>query len=104
MKKQMKNSPHAGHSAAPLGATCVDGGVNFSLFCRAGAGVELLLFDHVDDARPARVVSLDPVTNRTYHYWHVFLSGVKPGQIYAYRAAGPFDPASGKRFDPTKLL
>jgi isoamylase len=28
----------------------------------------------------------------------------RPGQIYAYRADGPFDPERGLRFDPTKAL
>ncbi len=42
--------------------------------------------------------------NRTYHYWHIFVPGVQPGQIYGYRAQGPYDPADGMRFDPTKVL
>ena len=61
---------HAGHSS-PLGATVVAGGVNFSLFSRSATGVELLFFDREGDSRPVRVTRLDPVTNRTYHYWHV---------------------------------
>ncbi len=65
--------------------------------------MELLLFDRVDDA-PARVIPIDPATNRTYHYWHIFVSGVQPGQMYGYRMHGSWDPASGMRFDPTKLL
>jgi glycogen operon protein len=92
-----------GH-ASPLGATVVDGGVNFSVFSRNAAGVALLFFDHEDDARPARVIRLDAATNRTYHYWHVFVRGVQPGQIYGYRVHGPFDPGRGMRFDPTKVL
>jgi len=94
---------NAGHSS-PLGATVVDGGVNFSLFSRSATGVELLLFDREDDARPARVISIDPATNRTYHYWHIFVPGVKAGQIYGYRAKGAFDPPNGMRFDPGKVL
>ena len=61
---------HPGHSS-PLGATIVAGSVNFSLFSRSATGVELLLFDREDDARPARIIHLDPVANRTYPYWHV---------------------------------
>ena len=90
--------------SAPLGATPVPGGVNFSVFSRAATGIELLLFEGVDDARPARVIPIDPSTNRTYHYWHVFVPGIAPGQLYGYRAHGPSDPARGLRFDPTKLL
>ena len=64
----------------------------------------MLFFDREDDARPQRVIRVDPVTNRTYHYWHVFVPGVLPGQIYGYRIQGPFDPAKGMRFDPAKVL
>src|SRR5436190_14481627 len=55
--------------AAPIGATVIDNGVNFSLFSRSAAGVELLFFDREDDVAPSRVVRFDPVINRTYHYW-----------------------------------
>ena len=89
---------------SPLGATMSQGGVNFSLFSRDATGVELLFFDRSDDAKPARVITLDPVANRSYHYWHVYVPGVQPGQLYGYRAHGPFDPANGLRFDPTKVL
>src|SRR2546422_10056491 len=87
-----------------LGATVHPGGVNFSVFSRAASGVELLLFDREDDARATRVIRLDPAANRTYHYWHVFVSGVRPGQMYGYRVNGAWDPANGMRFDPSKVL
>jgi len=90
--------------AWPLGASFVDGGVNFSLFSRTAARVSLLLFDRDDDAHPSRVIDLDPVKNRTYHYWHVFVSGLQPGQLYAYRVGGPSDPLRGHRFDANKAL
>src|SRR5262245_60973624 len=90
--------------STPLGATVADGGVNFSLFSRTATGVELLLFDREDDARPSRVVRIDPAANRTYHYWHVFVPGVSPGQVYGYRVEGPPEPARGLRFDPAKVL
>ena len=90
--------------SSPLGATVVAGGVNFSVFSRNASALELVLFDREDDARPARVISIDPATNRSYHYWHVFVAGVQPGQLYGFRAQGPCDPANGLRFDPTKIL
>ena len=86
------------------GATVIEGGVNFSLFSRTATGVELLLFDREDDARPSRTIPIDPVTNRTYHYWHAFVPGVPPGQIYGYRVEGPSAPERGLRFDRTKVL
>lgn len=90
--------------AAPLGATVSHEGVNFSIFSRGATAIELLLFDREDDAKPARSITIDPATNRTYHYWHVFVPGVGAGQIYAYRIQGPLDPANGLRFDPAKIL
>ena len=91
-------------SCSPLGATVTAGGVNFSIFSRSASGVELLFFDREDDPHPARIITIDEATNRTHNYWHVFLPGVKAGQLYAYRAQGRFDPAAGMRFDPTKVL
>jgi glycogen operon protein len=88
----------------PIGATLVQGGANFSIFSRSATGIELLFFDREDDARPSRVVPIDPSVGRTYHYWHVFVPGVQAGQIYGFRACGPFEPTRGFRFDPSKLL
>jgi isoamylase len=90
--------------STPLGATVVEGGVNFSLFSRTATGVALVFFDRLDEAKPSRVIALDPAENRTYHYWHAFVPGVRPGQIYAYRVSGPSDPARGLRFDAAKVL
>ena len=92
-----------GHSF-PIGATLRPGGANFSVFSRSATAVELLLFDRVDDARPSRVIPIDPLANRTYHYWHAFVEGIQAGQIYGFRASGPFEPNRGLRFDPSKLL
>src|SRR5688500_14890228 len=77
-------------SSAPLGATVEPGGVNVSLYSRDASGIELLLFDRTDEAKPAHIITLDPQASRTYHYWHVFVPGIQPGQMYAFRAHGPF--------------
>ena len=90
--------------SSPLGATVVPGGVNFSVFSRDATSVELLFFDRVDDARPSRTITLDPRQNRTYHYWHVYVPGIGPGQVYGYRVAGPDKPGRGLRFDRAKVL
>ena len=73
-------------------------------FSRRATAVEILFFDREDDAQPTDVVRIDPIANRTYHYWHVFVPGVRSGQLYGYRFHGPFDPAAGMRFDPEKVL
>ena len=88
----------------PLGSTVYPEGVNFSIFSKSCSVMELLLFDEGEEAKPSRVITLDPETNRTYHYWHVFVPGLGPGQRYAYRAIGPFEPQRGLRFDPEKVL
>jgi predicted carbohydrate-binding protein with CBM48 len=62
----------------------------------------LLLFDQADDAHPSRTIMLDPVTNRSHHYWHVFVPGIEVGQIYGYRVEGSFASEHGLRFDPQK--
>jgi glycogen operon protein len=95
--------PKAGRSF-PIGATLINGGANFSVFSRSAASIELLLFDRVDDARPSRVVPMDPSANRTCHYWHVYVPGLQGGQIYGSSAFGPFEPDQGLKFDPSKLL
>jgi isoamylase len=88
----------------PLGATVGADGTNFSVFSRLARRVDLLLFDSTAATQPAQVIELDPRMHRTYHYWHAFVAGVGPGQVYAYRAHGPSDPRHGLRFDPDKAL
>lgn len=68
------------------------------------ARLDLLLFDDVDDARPSRMIPLDPLRNRTSYFWHVFVPEVQPGQVYTWRVHGAFDPAAGLRHDASALL
>src|SRR5262249_1215584 len=91
-------------SSAPLGATVQPDGVNFSVYSKNASLLELLLFDSEDDIKPARVIALEAQKNRTYHYWHVLVPDLKPGQLYGFRAAGEFKPEQGRRFDRSKVL
>jgi isoamylase len=91
-------------ASAPLGASVTPDGVNFSVFSKRATGIDLLLFEHVDDAKPASVIPVNPAANRTYHYWHVFVPELKAGHIYGYHVHGPFEPSKGCRFDPSKVL
>lgn len=88
----------------PLGATPHEDGVNFSIFSKHSTRAELLLFNHIEDELPSRIITLDPCQNKSYHYWHVFVPGVESGQVYAWRMEGPFAPNLGFRYDATKLL
>ena len=90
--------------SSPLGATVDARGVNFCVYSRDATRIELLFFDQDDEARPSRVIPLDPFLNRTYHYWHAFVPGARAGQLYGYRVHGPFDPTKGLRFDNSKVL
>lgn len=98
-----KASPISGNSF-PLGATIVPGGVNFSIFSKHSTGAQLLLFDNADAIKPSCIFTLDPAYNRSYHYWHLFVPGLREGQVYAWRMDGPFDPTRGLRFDVSKVL
>ena len=89
---------------APLGTSFRPGGINFSVFSKHASVVELLLFDEGDSTEPSHIIPLDPVANRTYHYWHTFVHGLRAGQVYAYRVQGPLEPARGLRFDGDKVL
>jgi glycogen operon protein len=85
----------------PLGATWDGEGVNFAIFSEHATGVQLELFDLADDAKPTHVVDLH---ERTDLIWHAYLPDVRPGQLYGYRADGPYDPEGGHRFNSNKLL
>jgi isoamylase len=88
----------------PWGAHRVGDGVNFSLFSRHATAVRLELYDHAGSGTPARTIVLDAAHHRTGDAWHVWVEGVRSGQLYAYRLEGPFQPEAGHRFNPHKLL
>jgi len=88
----------------PLGATVYPNGVNFCIFSKHCECLELLLFDDADDARPARIIRLDPKRNKTFYYWHALVPEIGAKQLYGYRAYGPFAPEQGHRFDGWKVL
>jgi isoamylase len=91
-------------SPLPLGATQRGTGVNFALFSRHATRVRLELFDQPQDSTPARSILLDPTHHRTGDVWHVWVEGLRPGQLYGYRIEGPYEPEKGHRFNPNKLL
>ncbi|QRX94363.1 glycogen debranching protein GlgX [Streptomyces noursei] len=90
-------------SPTPLGARCRTGpdgvaGTNFALWAGGAEAVELCLFD--DEDQETRC----PLTELTHEIWHGFLPGVRPGQRYGYRVHGRWDPWTGARWNPAKLL
>ncbi|MCY7319437.1 MAG: glycogen debranching protein GlgX [Ramlibacter sp.] len=84
----------------PLGATLRDGGVNFAIFSSIAEKVELCLFDAAGDAEVARIA----LPRRSDNIWHGFVPGLAAGARYGIRVHGPYDPDSGPRCNPAKLL
>jgi isoamylase len=85
-------------AAYPLGATWDGSGTNFALFSEVADRVELCLFDA--DGAETRL----ELTEVDGFVWHGYLPSVGPGQRYAYRVTGPYDPKQGHRCNPAKLL
>ena len=95
-------APATAGLSAPLGATVAPGGVNFSVFSRHATGVELLLFDRAEDARPARVIALDPRDIAPITTGTSSCRASAAGQLYGYRVAGPFDPGARPALRPAE--
>ncbi|MEM6512238.1 MAG: glycogen debranching protein GlgX [Pseudomonadota bacterium] len=81
-----------------LGATPVEGGVNFAVYSSVAERVELCLFDEQDKE------SRHELTHCDAGVWHGFLPGCQPGQRYGFRVHGPYDPDAGLTCNPAKLL
>ncbi|MCU1550145.1 MAG: glycogen debranching enzyme GlgX [Glaciihabitans sp.] len=85
-------------TAYPLGATFDGNGTNFALYSEAAEKVELCLFDDAGVETRVEFVEVDA------YVWHAYLPQIQPGQRYGYRVYGEYDPKSGKRLNPNKLL
>ncbi|OYV51285.1 MAG: glycogen debranching enzyme, partial [Rhodospirillales bacterium 20-60-12] len=84
----------------PLGATWDGMGVNFAVFSAHAEKIELCLFDRSGRRELARL-TLPECTNEVFHG---YLPNALPGQLYGFRAHGPYQPEHGHRFNPFKLL
>ncbi|GAA0361235.1 glycogen debranching protein GlgX [Streptomyces blastmyceticus] len=101
-------------SSEPLGARYrvgADGvaGTNFALWAGGAEAVELCLFDDEPgtgpDGEPLREAETRlPLGELTHEIWHGFVPGVLPGRRYGYRVHGRWDPWTGARWNPAKLL
>ncbi len=86
----------------PLGVKLDRNGAQFSLFSRNATGVTLVLFS--PDNGPLEDIAFDPRRNRTGDIWHIWVEGIREGQLYGYRVDGPYEPSRGHRFNRNKLL
>jgi isoamylase len=89
-------------AAAPMGALWTGDGVNFAVYSSGATKVELCLYDANGEHELARL----PLPERTENVWHGFLPHPHgaPGLVYGFRVHGPYDPAHGLRYNPSKLL
>ncbi|MFF7392504.1 glycogen debranching protein GlgX [Streptomyces scabiei] len=90
-------------ASTPLGARFRVGpdgvaGTNFALWAGGAESVELCLFSATGEETRLRLTEL------THEIWHGFVPGVLPGQRYGYRVHGRWDPWTGARWNPAKLL
>ncbi|MCE7042874.1 glycogen debranching protein GlgX [Dyadobacter sp. CY312] len=85
----------------PLGATWDGKGINFAVFSENADGIELCLFEEENESDEYIKIKIEEVT---HHIWHVYVPGLKPGQLFGYRAYGPYEPENGHRFNGNKLL
>ncbi|BCU71277.1 glycogen debranching protein GlgX [Stygiolobus caldivivus] len=87
----------------PIGSTWIEeeDGTNFVIFSENATKVELLLYSNIKQDEPKEVIE---VTQKTGDLWHVFVPGIRPRQLYAYRVYGPYKPEEGLRFNPNKVL
>ncbi len=93
----MKTQPGTSY---PLGSVFDGKGVNFALFSAHASKVELCLFNKSGTEETDRIA----IESNDNNIWHVYVAGLKPGQIYGYRVYGPYKPEEGHRFNPNKLL
>jgi glycogen operon protein len=74
--------------------------VNFAVFSEHATKIELCLFSDFESPRERRI----ELTERTDQVFHAYLPDALPGQLYGYRAYGPYAPLKGHRFNPNKIL
>ena len=92
--------PITAGAAGPLGSHWDGYGTNFAVFAEHAESVRLCLFD-AGGRRELRRLALPECTDGV---WHGYVPQLAPGQIYGYRAQGPYRPEQGHRFNPNKLL
>ncbi len=81
-----------------LGAHHDGSGASFALYTSVAESVELCLFDESGQERRCALQQRDGSV------WQGYLPDAPIGQRYGYRVHGPWDPASGVRCNPAKLL
>lgn len=99
MSRERAHTTQPGQTA-PLGGLARRGGANFAVEAPHAERLELCLFAPGAAIEYVRL----PMFRESDGRFHLWVKGVRAGQQYGYRAYGPFAPAAGHYFEPSKLL
>lgn len=102
--------------SAPLGASWVAAGVedsisqhkdeqtagywNFAVYAPEASALTLCLFQSDTEELLAEIA----FSARTGDIWHLAVTGIAPGSLYAFKADGPQQPGQGLLFDNERIL
>ena len=87
------------HATAP-GARWDGRGTQFAVFAPDAERVDLCLFDGSGRHELERLALPECIDG----LWQGYLPDCRPGTLYGYRVAGPYEPEAGHRFNHHKLL
>ncbi len=96
----MSSDPAIAGPARP-GVTLTPEGALFCVFSRHATQLDLCLYAA---AQPSQETGRVRMLRGECDLWRAFVPGVKAGQLYGYRAHGPWIPDRALRFNPHKLL
>ena len=85
----------------PIGPAITETGIHFSLYSEHATAVELCLFENIASTTESQRIALEKGADSV---WRTHVPNLKIGCLYAYRVHGPYRPAEGHRFNPSKLL
>ena len=86
----------------PLGASPRTDGANFSLLCRHGSKVSLVILPESGGSTPLAEFPLDPHKNRTGDHWHIRVHDLPDTFCFGWRVDGP--AGARHRFNPGRIL
>ena len=84
-----------------MGPVLTQQGIHFSLYSEHATAVELCLFETASSKIESQRIALEKGADSV---WRVHVPNLKAGCLYGYRVHGPYRPAEGHRFNPSKLL
>eukprot|EP00898_Chlorokybus_atmophyticus_P007078 jgi/Chlat1/7371/Chrsp6S07412 len=94
--------------ASPLGATLVNGGVNFAIYAGGATAVSLCLFTEEDlqQGKVTAEIPMDRYRNCAGDVWHMMLPLLTHDLLYGYRVSGPTnsEDTPADRYDPMKIV